>query len=445
MLFVALISQFRGMWYINKAGAIILWEHRNGFYLYVTGFMYEWQGNRWILLDSINMRLLGAYDTDRDGRLELFFYKKVNGPDTFYIFEEDSFGNFSFDRDKAVYRDIASGSNVMMPGPPYCYFGDADRDGLRDIFCISYAHDSSVVGCELCPWFVMFESCGNNCWEKKPLFPSPIYFVSRAMMDTDGDGKLEFGYGRHYSPYTYGIIEIVGNDSADVVKEWYAPTVFYSTMLDDVDNDGKPEIMFHGQMGFGYYMQDFVKIYEAVSDNEWKLITNTFSTMRGGMVDAIDFSTYGDIDNDGKIEILLNTFNSVVIIKSVGDNTFEVVDTLRVPGDMKVFPYQPNGIFDIDRDGEKEIVISNWDVWWTMGYEYRSLGVDEGVSGDSRLEAGDGYVMVEGRGVLRIYDLAGRLRKEEVVKGRQRVYLNDLPKGVYFIRFKNKTLKFIRR
>ena len=57
----------------------------------------------------------------------------------------------------------------------------------------------------------------------------------------------------------------------------------------------------------------------------------------------------------------------------------------------------------------------------------------------------DGYILVKGEGELRVYGLSGRLVKGLYVKGEVKVNVEDLPKGVYFARFKGKVMKFIRR
>ena len=55
------------------------------------------------------------------------------------------------------------------------------------------------------------------------------------------------------------------------------------------------------------------------------------------------------------------------------------------------------------------------------------------------------YIEVEGGGEVEIYSLAGRRLRVERVKGRGRIYVGDLPAGVYFVRFRGKTFKFLRR
>ncbi len=391
--------------------------------------VYEWQGNGWVFEDSFNIGLLGVYDSDGDGRLEMyFFYKSGYYPDTFYIFEADSLGRFEIDRSKAVYKEWGE----ISPNPMECkYYGDADRDGLRDIVC---APCMVGIGRGVC----MYEAIGDNRWEKKVfenLGGFPVY-TSPNMLDSDGDGKLEFAFGG-------GIVEIVGNDSAEFAKRWTG-SLGYPLMLPDIDNDGKPEILFHSRRGYGTFMQDYVRIYEADGDNDWRLISN-FSTMRvPGLGADIWFSTYGDIDLDGQNEIILNTLRAIVIIKSFGDNNFQVVDTLPINYDFKTVS---NGLYDINGNGYKEIAVGVYyggGRWRVTGYEYRPLSVGEGIVESEGLIVGKDYIRVEGSGELRVYDAVGRLVRYQVIKGKGKVSVKDLRRGVYFIRFRGKVLKFIR-
>ena len=55
------------------------------------------------------------------------------------------------------------------------------------------------------------------------------------------------------------------------------------------------------------------------------------------------------------------------------------------------------------------------------------------------------FVEVKHVGVVRVYDASGREVKRAEVEGEGKVYVSDLPSGVYFLRLGRKTIKFIRR
>ena len=134
-----------------------------------------------------------------------------------------------------------------------------------------------------------------------------------------------------------------------------------------------------------------------------------------------------------------------MIIKSFGDNNFQVVDTLPINSDWITLGKE---LYDINGNGYKEIAVSisyGSGSGITRGYEYRPLGVGEGVSEGEGLIVGKDYMKVEGRGELRVYDALGRLVKAEKVDGKGKVSVKELPRGVYFVKFKGKVLKFIRR
>ena len=55
------------------------------------------------------------------------------------------------------------------------------------------------------------------------------------------------------------------------------------------------------------------------------------------------------------------------------------------------------------------------------------------------------FVEVKHVGVVRIYDASGREVRRVKVEGKGKVYVGDLPSGVYFLRLGRETIKFIRR
>ncbi len=114
---------------------------------------------------------------------------------------------------------------------------------------------------------------------------------------------------------------------------------------------------------------------------------------------------------------------------------------LRVEGEEIVVPgwVKEDGLIRIEVVGgvvslhhfESEVPVSD-----PMG-----LGSKGGVS----LIVGRDYIVVVGKGELRIYDAVGRLVKAKRIRGKGKVSVKELPRGVNFIRFKGKVLKFIRR
>ena len=405
-------------------------------FLRSKGLWYILNDTTWVLRDSSSMFYLGHYDSDRDGREELYFYALRNGPDTFYIFEADSLGNFDLTRDKAVYVDIASGSNMMMPGPPTCYFGDADRDGYRDVICTPYAYDSSVVGCELCPWAVMFESVGDNLWERKVLTSDAPRYPAPTMIDSDRDGKPEFvGSGVIY--------EVVGDDSVEEVARFNLPRASYALMVNDADGDGRPEIVLYGFGGTSGILYFHVYILEADTNNSWNVVKHMIIDSSGAV--WMGSGNSGDIDGDGRPELLMGGFGRVRVLKAVGDDDYEEIGVLN----GSISDVSVSNVYDMDEDGLMEFAVSYYygsGVGTTVGYEYAPLSVGE--RGDRPISSaviGREFVEVKHVGVVRVYDASGREVKRAEVEGEGKVYVSDLPSGVYFLRLGRKTIKFIRR
>ncbi len=434
-----MLSSFQNTWWVEGYGIVRIGMFIGEPSLSISSIPYSkiltYENNTWTLRDSAGMFYLGHYDSDGDGREELYFYALRNGPDTFYIFEADSMGNFDLTREKAVYVDIASGTNMMMPGPPTCYFGDANRNGYRDIICTPYAYDSVVVGCEYCPWMVMFENRGDNIWERKVLMSDAPRFPPPSILDSDRDGKPEIAAGS-------AIYEVEG-DSVIEVARWTLPYASYSLMVEDMDGDGRSEVVFYGFGGTSGILYCHVYILEADSNNSWTvvkhMVIDTSGTISAGSGNS------GDIDLDGRPELLMGTFGRVKVYKAVGDDEYELIGVM---GGSRLDVTVSN-VYDLDGDGFMEFAVSYYfggGSGITAGYEYVPVGVGEDVRGvGGYVDVRGGFVEVEGGGEVEIYGLAGRRLRVERVKGRGRIYVGDLPAGVYFVRFRGKTFKFLRR
>ena len=436
-MLIVMFGVFRGVWVvdgwtiflqpqvfkINDRWIMVLSEGQR---------IFKFSGNSWILIDSIGgLFYLGHYDSDGDGREEMYFYGlSRTEADTFYIFEADSLGNFRFDRSKAVYVDVVPiGIARDIPTPPTCYYGDMDKDSYRDILCVPYEDYEEGIDTIIGGLIVMFEAVGDNRWEKKVLMGNAPNYVSPNMMDTDGDGKLEFAYDG-------GIVEVVGNDSLTVVSS--APDG-YSLMVPDADGDGKPEIVFYWRSSSLFK----VGIYEADSNDHWS--RKVFMVPDTSMAFIFSRSNYGDIDRDGRPELLIGAIGRVLIYKAVGDDEYQLIGRLpKTNADVSV-----SNVYDLDGDSLMEFAVSYYysgGYGRTIGYEYEPLGVEESIAeGVGTLWVGDGYVEVEGEGELKVYGLSGRMVKRVYVRGRVKVDVRDLPKGVYFAEFKGKVMKFIRR
>ena len=402
-------------------------------FLRSKGLWYILNDTTWVLRDSTGMFYLGHYDSDRDGREELYFYALRNGPDTFYIFEADSLGNFDITRDKAVYADtVVIGWLRDIPSPPTCYFGDADRDGYRDVICAPYESEED----SLAPVAVMFEAIGDNTWNRKRVAVRVGQYYAPTMIDRDRDGRPEFvGSGVIY--------EVVGDDSVEEVARFNLPRASYALMVNDADGDSRPEIVLYGFGGTSGILYFHVYILEADTDNSWNVVKHMIIDSSGAV--WMGSGNSGDIDGDGRPELLMGGFGRVRVLKAVGDDDYEEIGVLN----GSISDVSVSNVYDMDEDGLMEFAVSYYygsGVGTTVGYEYAPLSVGEREDRPiSSAVIGREFVEVKHVGVVRVYDASGREVRRAEVEGKGKVYVGDLPSGVYFLRLGRKTIKFIRR
>lgn len=193
-------------------------------------------------------------------------------------------------------------------------FGDPDEDKLPEVFVGSF--DNNIVA---------FENVANNTyrrsWRSPDIFLEswtgggtlPVYRNVRDMVigDQDLDGKHEIIMTAGYNVYVF---ETIGADNYELV--WMsdpiafippgAPTAYTPpvprapepvTVDEDLDNDGKPEII----VGAEFYLL----IYEMVGDNNYTPVTyEIISPYESGNADIKDILTL-DTDKDNFREIII--------------------------------------------------------------------------------------------------------------------------------------------
>lgn len=246
---------------------------------------------------------VSSYDIDQDGIPEIVKNRAIPYGD---IGIYESIGDNQY---ALIFADDPDTSGFEAPAATHA-FGDFDSDG--NIECVFAGGDE---------WYWVYESPANNTYEKvseDALFTSNIRDCF-AVLDADGDGKLEF-----------------------VVKGFYII-----------------EAEIHAF------------ILEAIADNTYAIIKTL--TLPGGDYGG-GYSDAGDVDGDSIPEIVLEARQNVFVIKSVGNDSFYIWDTL--PGNNSGSNVR---VFDLDENGLAEIVISGNNE--TRIYEYEPGGVEEYTSG----------------------------------------------------------------
>ncbi|MBE0433204.1 T9SS type A sorting domain-containing protein [candidate division WOR-3 bacterium] len=418
----------------------IIFVSREDFYYKVLWF-YEQEGatlfdfavsdSMIIHNDTLDLYLWEVGDFDLDGLYDLaFYYGRWPGP-TNGIAVYESPDSFSYPTQE-VWRDTIGFPLVI----PICVY-DIDSDGIPEIV--------NGNGNEATD-FNIFESTGDNSYELIYTGYPPFSCASTfAFGDFDSDNANEFVFGGLSG--WYAVYECNGNNSYVEIFTQLLPTrnIIDCFSVPDADGDSKLEFVVKG---YWWGSQINAYIFEATGDNTYEII-KTFdfpcAPYSGG------YSAAGDVDGDEIPEIVLEACQNIYIIKSAGNDSFYVWETL--PGNDGGSSI---AIYDIDGNGLAEIVISGNDQ--TRIYEYQ-VGI---------AEAG-GSVVLQTRfeifpnpfrhavqircsmqnAKFSIYDATGRLVKslchESGIVNRESIFLwhgddeqgKAVAPGVYFVRLES--------
>ena len=132
---------------------------------------------------------------------------------------------------------------------------------------------------------------------------------------------------------------------------------FIRTISYDIDNDGTEELIAGSKDGF-------LRLYKRSVINDtpgWTLIEKYFDGIKAG---AFSAPAVGDIDNDGRPEIILGTggFSSesgkVIFYKNTGPLNKPLWEKLNLP-QINVGNDATPALFDIDNDGRLDIIVGN--------------------------------------------------------------------------------------
>ena len=449
-----LFSGFNQKWYIpagviGECGRILINDtDRDGNFEFIfttyggsfTIYFYElhlpntWEVDSFPYLNSPLLWDIG--DFDLDGLWDIVFQASA-GPPNMLISVAESPDSFSYPTQE-VWRDTA-GFALVLPISAY----DVDNDGVPEIL------DNNG---DAPNFFWIYESIGNNQYDliftdNPDTSNNDAPSSTHGFGDFDSDGKIEFvmgGMSAGSLGATYWIYESPADNTYERIIQGYVSTknIKDCFSVPDADGDGKMEFVVKG---FWVYGTIDAFIFEAIGDNTYEII-KTFNFPGGDYYGG--YSDAGDVDGDSIPEIVLEARQNVFIIKSAGNDSFYVWDTL--PGHASGSCVR---IFDIDGNGLAEIIISGNNE--TRIYEYDPGGIEETTlrltpdalrllqvypnpaRGNLRIRFN---LSDEQKVTIKLYDVTGRLINE-IFNGKAKIGINEMPiraenyaAGIYFIR-----------
>ncbi len=264
-------------------------------------------------------------------------------------------------------------------------------------------------------------------------------YGSWAVGDFDLDNKGEFATVT-YGGFVYFVEYNPLNSSYSVVfiDTTRSVNAGFNYEGNDLDRDGRPEV-FIGSSFFGGLAN--IAVYETVGDNDFEV--SLWIEIRG--IGALKEGVVtGDVDGDGRDELIVNLGGVVLVLKATTDDRYDVMWMKILPSEVSV------RLFDTDGDGSQELLIGLFDnrAGFTEIYSLsKPLGV-EAIHSDFRLDVfpnpmkSDGYIMLSSERhqdvLMRIFDSGGSIVKEHHERrfaGFLSIRIGNykLPAGLYFI------------
>ena len=255
---------------------------------------------------------------------------------------------------------------------------DVDKDNTTEIITVGYENTTTIFGTGFHGQLVIWNKTEENLVQETSyewFIGDDAYWRSVAVDDLDLDGELEIIIAGHFRDEYLGceraLLKICTWNGT--VLWWkasnlwytYSDTYAYDVATEDLDSDGKPEIVTIGSHydGEAFYAQLRIWSYEQ------NLLTLKLS-VEGGVVGLYGFSqgktvTIDDIDNDGTKEIItginlgmfLFPIGTSISIFSWNGNSLTIEDAEDWNNATSIEDIVTD---DVDNDGITEII--------TVGY-----------------------------------------------------------------------------
>jgi hypothetical protein len=180
--------------------------------------------------------------------------------------------------------------------------GDVDDDGKTEIVTGGYYNDGTTDVAMLCVWdgaTLALENAQAGNWG------TYNHVWSVAIGDVDGDRKTEIVTGGYYGDGTRTVAQLIIWDGATLALEnfqtwyWTSNTFISGVAVEDVDGDGKTEVVTGGHFWDGSHNNAQLCVWSGATLALEKVVTWLWSDHTGIYSIAV-----GNVDYDGNVEIV---------------------------------------------------------------------------------------------------------------------------------------------
>lgn len=302
-------------------------------------------------------------DYDNDGKLDLAITGDIADVRSSRIYRNNGNGTFSH-----VTSAVLTGVNRSSVA-----WGDLDNDGDLDLVLAGVASSGNFGRC--------YRNNGNGTFSTMSTFTGSANNTI-ALGDYDNDGDLDIAAVGGFSSSTYG--KLYANNGSGAMSEVTSaglPAAYWPGMSwGDYDNDGRIDLAISGNEASGYVS----RVYHNNGNG-------TFTDVAAGLPGVYSGCTlWGDLDNDGDLDLVLSGYTGTTWITKVIKNTGTVFNTK---------PSAPTGLFA--SGGPNGEVVFSWTASTDsqtpssgLSYNLRigtAYGKDDVFSGMADLTRSSGY------------------------------------------------------
>ena len=208
---------------------------------------------------------------------------------------------------------------------------DINRNGQLELFAVEMGTGTAQI----------LEIRDNGTYRRVFSYTESLWPWAAA--DTDNDGLIEILCNASGATF---LLEQPAQGELPMERIWEARG-HWSRTIADVDADGTPEIFARDDV------TNAISVYEAVKDNDYRIVTTLENPMWGNNGISANFAT-GDFDGDGRTEILAGDNDGYVFIhEATGNNQYRQTWISRLSeGTPQLF-----AAGDMDGDGNAEFAI----------------------------------------------------------------------------------------